>query len=71
VSALGELFGDRPEQRTSNAPQNRYEFRRAATDLARRGLTPTDIAGLLNLSAQGVRELLDEQSRIERQRLLR
>ncbi len=48
---------DEPRRET-HAPTNRAEFMAAAVELARTGLTCQDIALVLHLTANGVRELL-------------
>ena len=58
---LGLLFGERSNNATQHRPQSRPEFAREALRLTRQGLTPQDIASLLQRTRAGVRELLEGQ----------
>ena len=44
----------------AHAPRNRHDFKRAAKDMRARGLATPDIASVLKLTNNAVRELLDD-----------
>lgn len=47
-----------PDQADDHKPQDRFDFMRAAVELAGRGLKPDDIASTLRITRRGVLELL-------------
>ena len=54
MQALEALYGDAQQHK----PQDRRQFTAEAIRLTRQGLTPQDIASILELTPAGVRELL-------------
>lgn len=61
-----------PQPPATDPPlKDRHDYRRAVVDLLGRGLLPRDVASILKLSIQGVRDLASEASTIDAAKLKR
>lgn len=66
MKTLHELFGERPQAATSNAPRLRPECMRAAASMFERGMGLDDIARALSVTRAGAAELLRDHYNRER-----